>query len=161
MTAPGPGRGRTRWALATVLALGAGGCIDALEPGVGPPLRAACEDVDSDPATTVSYQRDIVAGIFARDDLDCIRCHTAGGESPIGLLVGGLDLGSYDGLRRGGAQSGADVVIPGAPCDSALYRKVVPGPPFGARMPLNGPLYLSPADVQIIVDWIAEGAHDD
>lgn len=137
------------------------GCLDSFDPDVGPPLRAACEDVDSDPLTSISYQRDVVDGIFARDDIDCVHCHTAGGDSPLGLLVGGLDLGSYAGLRHGGAQAGADIVIPGQPCDSALYRKVVDGPPFGARMPLDGPPFLTPVDVQIIVDWIAEGARED
>ena len=145
---------------ALALATLATACIDDLTPDVGPPLREACANVDSDPSTPISYQRDIVQGIFARPDLDCIKCHTAGGDFPIGLLVGGLDLGSYAGLRRGGAQAGADVVIPGQPCESALYRKVEAGPPFGARMPLDGPPFLSDEDVQVIVDWIAEGAGD-
>lgn len=148
-------------ALALVAAAGITGCIDGWTPDVGPPLRAVCADVDSDPATAVSYQRDIAVGIFARPDLNCIKCHSAGGESPIGLLVGGLDLATYEGLRHGGAQAGADVVIPGQPCESALYRKVVEGPPFGARMPLDGPPFLTTADVQQIVDWIAEGAGAD
>ena len=29
------------------------------------------------------------------------------------------------------------------------------------RMPLDGPPFLSPTDVRIIVDWIAEGASED
>jgi hypothetical protein len=144
------------WLAAALLA----GCLDELTPDVGPPLRSVCADTDSDPSTPVSYQRDLVEGIFARPELLCIKCHTAGGDLPIGLLVGGLDLGSYDGLRHGGAQAGADVVIPGQPCESALYRKVVEGPPFGARMPLDGPPFLTTADVQLIIDWIAEGARD-
>jgi hypothetical protein len=147
--------------LAALLATLAAGCIDALDPDVGPPLREVCLDVDSDPATPVSYRRDIVDGIFARADIDCIHCHTAAGDAPIGLLVGGLDLGSYAALRQGGAQAGADIVIPGQPCASALYRKVEAGPPFGARMPLDGPPFLSDADVQVIADWIAEGGRDD
>lgn len=123
---------RTAGAAAPVLALvlaglTTGGCIDALDPDVGPPLRAACQDVDSDPATAVSYQRDVADGIFHRDGRLCVHCHTAAGDTPLGFLVGGLDLGSYDGLRHGGAQAGADAVIPGRPCASALYRKVVDG----------------------------------
>ena len=31
---------------------------------------------------------------------------------------------------------------------------------FGARMPLDGPPYLSLTDLQLISDWIVEGAHD-
>lgn len=147
-------------AAAIIIAVLATGCVDALAPDVGPPLRAVCTDADSDPATAVSYQRDLVDGIFRRADLDCVHCHTAAGDSPLGLFVGGLDLGSYAGLRQGGAQAGAAVVVPGRPCQSVLYRKVVPGPPFGGRMPLDGPPFLAAADVQLIVDWIAEGARD-
>ena len=149
-----------RVATAVTIAVLATGCTGALDPDVGPPLRAACTDADSDPVAAVSYQHDLVDGIFRRADLDCVHCHTAEGDSPLGLFVGGLDLGSYDGLRQGGAQAGAAVVVPGRPCASALYRKVVPGPPFGGRMPLDGPPYLTAADVQVIVDWIAEGARD-
>ncbi|HVV82736.1 MAG TPA: c-type cytochrome domain-containing protein [Kofleriaceae bacterium] len=144
-------------ALATLAA--SAGCIDSLDPDVGLPLHPACTDVDSDPATAVSYHRDLEAGIFS--EYHCTKCHTAGGDTPIGLLVGGLDLGSYQGLRQGGAQSGAQVVVPGQPCESALYRKVVAGPPFGARMPQDGPPFLEADDVQLIVDWIAEGARED
>ena len=70
------------------VALAAAGCVDALDPDVGPPLRTACADVDSDPATPVSYQHDLVDGIFARDGKLCVHCHTAAGDTPLGLLVG-------------------------------------------------------------------------
>jgi hypothetical protein len=33
-------------------------------------------------------------------------------------------------------------------------------PPFGARMPLNGPPFLDERDRQLLADWIAEGADD-
>ena len=146
---------------ALALAALTGGCTDALDPDVGPPLRAPCSDADSDPMTAISYRHDVVEGIFARPDVECVGCHSAGGEAPLGLLVGGLDLASYQGLRQGGVQAGADIVVPGQPCESALYRKVVAGPPFGARMPLDGPPFLSDADVQVIADWIAVGARED
>ena len=136
------------------------GCLDAIAPDVGPPAREVCVDEDADPSTAVHYQADIVDGVFRRDDVHCDKCHTATGDSPLGLLVGGLDLGSYAGLRQGGNQSGANVVIPGRPCRSILYQKVNAGPPFGGRMPLDGPPYLSDADLQRIADWIAEGARD-
>jgi hypothetical protein len=142
-------------------ALGLAGCLDSIAPDVGAPAREVCADEDSDPATPVHYQADVVDGIFNREDVQCDRCHTEGGASPIGLLVGGLDLGSYAGLRRGGAQGGSNIVIPGRPCGSVLYQKLEDGPPFGARMPLNGPPYLTEADVQEVADWIAEGARDD
>ncbi|MEZ4403837.1 MAG: c-type cytochrome domain-containing protein [Kofleriaceae bacterium] len=144
-----------------LLAALAGGCLDAVGPDVGPPLRASCDDADRDPAVAVSFRRDLLDGVFASVTHGCLACHTAGGSSPIGLTVGGLDLGSYAGLRRGGVQSGADIVVPGRPCESVLYQKVRPGPPYGARMPLDGPPYVSAAEQDLIHDWIAEGAHAD
>ena len=41
-----------------------------------------------------------------------------------------------------------------------LVQKLGPAPPFGARMPRNGPPYLPASDVALITDWILEGAHD-
>ncbi|MEJ7602749.1 MAG: hypothetical protein WKG01_32975 [Kofleriaceae bacterium] len=137
-----------------------GGCLDRFEPDVGPPLRAICNNVDSDPATSVRFEAEIRAAIFERADLHCTRCHTAAGETPIGLDVGGLDLASYQTLLRGGVQSGADLVRPGDPCGSVLVLKLGVGPPFGARMPLDGPPHATARDIQIIADWISEGAHD-
>ena len=31
---------------------------------------------------------------------------------------------------------------------------------FGARMPTSGPPYMSPAERNLLADWIAEGARD-
>jgi hypothetical protein len=56
--------------------------------------------------------------------------------------------------------SGTRIVIPGKPCDSIIVQKLGLAPPFGARMPYNGPPYLSAAELQLIRDWIAEGALD-
>ena len=136
------------------------GCLDGLAPDTGPPLRAACSGTDSDPSRSVRFGVEIRDGIFGRADVHCVRCHTASGATPIGLDVGGLDLASYDSLRRGGVQSGADIVKPGDPCASILVQKLGAGPPFGARMPLDGPPYVSDADLRRIRDWIGEGAHD-
>ena len=103
------------------------GCLDLVEPDVGPLGQAACVDADSDPGVAVSYQRDVVGAIFSSEAYQCVRCHTAAGETPLGLVVGGLDLGSYDGLRRGGVQAGADVVVPGRPCASASSSAATDG----------------------------------
>ncbi len=131
------------------------GCLDAVAPDVGPPLRPICDNVDSDPASTVSFETDLRAGLF---EVHCTRCHTPGGDTPIGLDVGGLDLTSYETLRRGGVQSGEDIARPGDPCGSLLLQKVGAAAPFGARMPLDGPPYLGAREQRLIADWIAEGA---
>jgi hypothetical protein len=134
------------------------GCVDELAPDVGPPTRAACVDDDSDPAAPVRY-RDVEA-IFAGATGHCLRCHSEDGDTPLGLEVGGLDLSEYDYLRAGGVISGDRIVVPGEPCQSVLVEKLGAGPPFGARMPLDGPPFLSDDDRRTIADWIAEGADE-
>jgi mono/diheme cytochrome c family protein len=127
---------------------------DSLEPRVGPAALARCLDDDSDPDTQVSYQADIQP-IFSER---CKTCHTPGGAAPIGLQFTGLDLSSHQTVLAGAIAG--PVVVPGQPCASVLLGKVSPGPPFGSRMPLNGPPFLSDRQLQLIHDWIAEGALD-
>jgi hypothetical protein len=152
-----------RGALALVVAVGVllatatgAGCIDAFQPDVGAPLSARCANVDSNPDVDVSYARD-VAPVF--EDL-CDSCHMPDGRSPTGIQVGGLDLSSYARLRAGGAVRGSGDVIPGQPCDSGLVQKVSVFPPFGGRMPLSGPPFMTAQQVQLFHDWIAEGARE-
>jgi len=135
------------------------GCAADFAPDVGPPLHASCSDADSDPAHDVRFSD--VEALFASDRAHCLHCHSPDGPTPIGLEVGGLDLSAYDYLREGGVVSGPDIVIPGQPCESVLVEKVSAAPPFGARMPLDGPPFLDDADRQLLADWIAEGAHED
>ena len=63
-------------------------------------------------------------------------------------------------MLAGGQNTGASIVVSGMPCDSLLWQKISPGPPFGARMPFNGPPFLSDEQRRLIGDWIAEGARD-
>lgn len=143
-----------RW-LALVIATG---CIEQLTPEVGPPLRLPCEDADSDPSTPTSFARE-VRPILARDPGGCFQCHTAQGATPIGIVIGGLDLSTRDALLAGGVTGRAMTVVPGRPCASVLLAKLGAAPPFGARMPLEGSPLTGDA-IQTIADWIAEGADD-
>jgi Planctomycete cytochrome C len=140
--------------------LAAGGCIEDLRPDVGPAAQAPCVDEDSDPATEVRFGSDIVDTIFAREVTGCHQCHRPTAPTPLGFEVGGLDLSTATSLMAGGVVSGSDIVMPGRPCESILLQKVSPGPPFGGRMPLNGPPFLNDEERQLIHDWIAEGALD-
>ena len=142
------------------LAAALAGCLDDFEPEVGPQHRPSCSDEDSDPSARVSFRDDIQAGLFERTDLRCADCHTPQGATPLGLRASGLNLSSFASLLRGGDEGGTDIVVPGAPCDSVLLQKVGPAPPFGARMPLDGPPFLDEAERQLLSDWIAEGADD-
>lgn len=140
------------------------GCIAAFEPDVGEPQRERCVNEDSDPSTDVSYHRDVYATLFQRgvdEPGPGCRCHMPAEPAPIGFELAGLDLSSYTGLRAGGASTGATIVVPGQPCDSGIVLKLSEGPPFGARMPQDGPPYLADDELQLIKDWIAEGALDD
>ncbi len=143
--------------VASALAAAAPGCD--LAPDVGPPTEYRCVDDDTNAAVSVSWSRD-VAPIILRNQVGCARCHDPARSNPVGVQIGGLDLTSRGAALAGGARSGASIVVPGAPCSSALYQKLLAGPPFGARMPLDGPPYLSATELNLFHDWIAEGAQD-
>ncbi|MDH3891142.1 MAG: hypothetical protein OEV49_08650 [candidate division Zixibacteria bacterium] len=65
---------------------------------------------------------------------------------------------NYNSIVNGSADHGALLTKRNADA-SNLYRKLLDPPPFGDRMPRNGP-YLSPADIQLIGDWIDQDAQD-
>lgn len=142
-----------------LLAVLATGCLDRFGPDVGP-LASASSDApacagDSDPARTVSYHADLELGVFERGK--CNNCHTGNGS---GANQSGLQLGTYAELRTGGGRSGTAIVVDGDPCASILVQKIETSPPFGRRMPYNGPPYLSAQDIALVRDWISEGARD-
>jgi hypothetical protein len=130
-----------------------------LEPDVGPRLAGTCSDADSNPDVNVSFTRDL-RPLINRFAGGC-SCHVPSTSGPgPGTRLGGLDLSSLASLREGGVGSGPQIVIAGQPCASILYQKVSPAPPFGSRMPLGGPPFLTNEELQLIHDWIAEGAAD-
>ena len=138
------------------------GCIaESLEPEVGDLRAGLCKPEDSDPDHDVSFEKQILEGIFKRPGgMAGCSCHIPGSPRIPGLTATGLDLSSYAGVRRGGNQSGKNVVIPHDPCSSLLIQKISPAPPAGSRMPSDGPPYLTPIERTLISDWIAEGARD-
>ena len=140
-----------------MLALVLAGCFSPVAPDIGPIAHAPCSNADSDPAHAVSFSADLAGGVFT--EYHCAHCHTPTGVTPIGLEVSGLDLESYATLMAGAR--GTAVVVPGEPCSSLLVQKVGDAPPRGGRMPLDGPPFLEDDDIQLLSDWIAEGANDD
>lgn len=148
----------------SALAVLAVGCLDVIEPlnaEVGDPVASRCVGSDSDPDVTVSFRAHILP-LLARVEpgkAGC-SCHQPASSNRIGIDVGGLDLSSYAGLSAGGVNSRGQVFVPGDPCGSVIIQKTGAGPPFGSRMPFNGPPFLADAERQLIIDWIAEGAHD-
>ena len=99
---------------------------------------------DTSGSDTVSWSGDILP-IFRQNS--CVGCH--GGN-------GGLSLGTYASLMRGGVSGQA--VIPSDADNSLLYRKV-DGFSAGDRMPQGG-ARLDQDLIDMIRDWINEGALD-
>jgi hypothetical protein len=144
--------------IALAAALAAAGC--SLVPDVGPRLAGTCDDADSRPGTPVSFNADIHPLIFR--SMGGCGCHLpmpSGGG--IGIQLSGLDMSSLTTLRVGGLSSGPRIIVAGQPCSSILYQKLSDAPPSGSRMPLNGPPFWNTDELQLLHDWIAEGANDD
>jgi hypothetical protein len=137
------------------------GCIaERLEPDVGPQRAGLCKPEDTNPDHDVSFRDDIMLLMKRPAGMAGCSCHLPGSSRTSGLMLTGLDLSSYQTLRRGGNQSGSSVVIPRDPCNSLIVQKISSAPPFGARMPSDGPPYLTPAERNLLSDWIIEGARD-
>lgn len=100
------------------------------------------------PGEPITYRH--VAPIFATR---CVKCHRDDGL--MGSAPEGFRLTSYDATL-----SSADRVrvVPGNPAASELVRRVLGQ--ARPRMPFDGPPYLPDDDVQLIIDWIAQGARD-
>jgi uncharacterized membrane protein len=93
-------------------------------------------------AATVSFANDIQPVLDSR----CVNCH--GGER----TSKGLSLKTYDTLTAG--SENGPVVTPGDAANSPLAELVANG-----KMPKRGPK-LTPDQVQLIVDWINQGAQN-
>ena len=152
------GTTRHPWWVCLPLVAAAAACAQ-LVPDVGPLLAGSCDNADSDPAASVSFAAQI-RPVLGQMMAGC-GCHmpSASGPGP-GTQISGLDLGTLAALRAGGRSSGRQIVIAMEPCSSILYQKIDEAPPFGSRMPLGGPPFLTDDEIRLIHDWIAEGAAD-
>ena len=90
--------------------------------------------------TGISFANDVLPILQSR----CVNCH--GGNQ----TQKGLALKSYDSVMAG-SENGA-VVIPGDANNSLLVQMIQNG-----KMPKRGPK-LTPSQLQVIVDWINQGA---
>jgi Planctomycete cytochrome C len=89
---------------------------------------------------TVSFANDILPIFESR----CMGCH--GGER----TQKGLDLKTYESLMAG--SENGPVVTPGNAADSLLVELIT-----NQKVPKRGPK-LTPPQVQLITDWISQGA---
>jgi len=95
---------------------------------------------------SVSFSTDIAPVLLE----SCRGCHIGGQQAS-----GGFRMDSYAALMRGGG-SGA-VVIPGQAADSLIVRKLT-GEASGQRMPAGGRPTLSQEKMDLIIQWIGQGA---
>jgi hypothetical protein len=135
-------------------------CIAEVQPDVGSLRAGTCRPEDSDPEVDVLYSKDIAPLFMRPGSQGGCTCHQPSNRSTPGIEQSGLSLGSYASLMRGGNTSQANIVIAGDPCNSVLLQKVSSAPPTGARMPPGGPPFMTPEEIALLRDWIAEGAHD-
>lgn len=117
-------------------------------------VMSGCSDKGNNPVSStppppqgsqLSFQSD-VRPILQRNG--CISCH--GGS-------GGLVVGSVADLLKGGNHGPA--IVAGNADGSNIIRKLLLTPPFGDRMPQGGP-YLADSTIQILKNWINQGAKD-
>jgi hypothetical protein len=151
-------RGTRAWLLITSML--ASSCIASLEPDVGDLRAGTCRPEDSDPTTEVKFKEQILPLFQRSGSQGGCTCHQPSNRSTPGIDMSGLSLLSYATLMRGGNTSRSNIVIPGDPCGSVIVQKVSNAPPTGARMPPGGPPFMTPEEISLLRDWIAEGAHD-
>jgi hypothetical protein len=137
--------------------------VGALQPDAAalaePQLNACGEQTagdacdDSNPDVAVSYSQQIVPLIT----------RPFGGCMVHAQMIAMVDLrfDSYKTLRRGGANSGTNIIIDCKPCQSIIVQKLEDAMPAlgGVRMPMTGQ-YWSADELRLLRDWIAEGALD-
>ncbi len=122
--------------------------------GLQPGSRPASATVESAPlqrpaaGQPVTYSH--VAPIFASR---CVKCHSAYGL--MGSAPEGLLLNSYTAILE---RDERVRVVPGASGASELVRRI--RGQSQPQMPYDGPPFLSDEEIQLIVDWIDQGARD-
>jgi hypothetical protein len=135
-------------------------CLATVEPDVGALRAGTCKPDDSNPDKDVSYKEDLLPLFQRPNGMAGCACHQPSSRRTSGIDATGLSLLDYKSLMRGGNASADTIVTPGNPCTSLIVQKVSEAPPAGSRMPSDGPPYMSPPEILLLSDWIAEGAHD-
>ena len=95
-------------------------------------------------------QVDYIAQIQPIFDNNCTSCHVNGGT-----YSGGLDLSSYTETMEGG--SSGNTIVPSDHSNSVLYNRINLPESDQEFMPKNGSS-LSQSDIDLIAQWIDEGA---
>ncbi len=119
-------------------------------------LNIFSNDPDN-PSLTVSFTVGNVLVSYATQiqpifTTNCTSCHG---------VPNGLYLTSYDNLMIGNSNNGP-VITAGDADNSVLVQKILGTAGFGGRMPADNPSYFDSHqdELQLIKDWIDEGAQD-
>lgn len=100
-------------------------------------------------SASISFRNDV----FPIIEKNCLPCHAVWNDN-----ISGLALDSYDLLIRGGEHGSP--IRPGEADSSLIIRKLRPNPPFGRQMPAMAKEKLDEETIQVIADWINQGAKD-
>jgi len=103
----------------------------------------------------ISFKTDVLSVVKK----NCLPCHAEDQYNP-----SELSLDTFD-LMMAGGKHGVPVV-PGKPAESLLLQKMYDKPPFGDRMPMDpkkkrgemSKKKLSDEEIQVLTEWIAQGA---
>jgi len=139
--------------------------VDSLLPVDSPPAGEddgpgdddGTDDEPDQDGEAVTFVADIQPILNAR----CINCHAPGGFAQmVGIPWDYREDTAYEDLvnRISSQDANFTVVVPGDPDSSLMFLKVSSeSPPVGSMMPLGGPP-LTDGEVQLIRDWIEQGA---
>jgi hypothetical protein len=101
----------------------------------------------SKPVKEISYSKE-VAPIL---DKFCATCHNEDEDHPSQLF-----MDTYESLMKGGKHGQA--VKPGNAGESLLIQKMDAEPPFGKRMPPSKKLIPTAEQIEVLHQWIDQGA---
>jgi hypothetical protein len=112
--------------------------------------------------TFASIHANIITATDSSGRSACTQCHTNVGRTPAGRLnLTGDAASAYAALvnRPSSFAAGAVLIVPGDPDNSYFVRKLHGSAGItGARMPFNGPPYLTDGQMLVIEKWIRDGA---
>jgi len=113
-----------------------------------PAIRPQEQAKKKEPSAIYTYSKDVEPIVKKY----CMSCHGSDNENPSDLY-----MDDFDTLMKGGKHGVP--VVPGQPEKSNMYIKLLPDPPFGKQMP-RGHKKITPEAVQVIHDWIEQGAKE-
>jgi len=131
-------------ALSIVIVAVSGGCSDSSSPTGGN------GGGNQNPPATLTFQ-DFVGPLLQS------RCTNSGCHGAI-PGANNFNVLSYNAVLAGGTTSAGKGIVANDTAASIVFQKIGPNPPFGSRMPRNGPPYLPQSTIDSIALWINAGA---